>query len=79
MTGLTRNEKREIARKVVRIRNQIKKIDAKLEPYKKGDTPTNNIYRWYGDKGKIGQLLRMKDNLIKRRHELELKLGLWAL
>lgn len=77
MTPMTRDEKLTIAKKIVRMSNRIGKIDEALKPYTKGDTPTNNVYRWYGDGGKIGQLLRMKDDLIGARHELRVTLGIF--
>ena len=76
MSELSVEQKREIARKIVRIRKQIKKIDSALAPYRKNETIHNNIYKFYQDNGKIGQMLRMKDRLILKRHELEVSLGI---
>ena len=76
---MSNEEKREVARKIVRLTKSIKKIDSILAPYRRRDTPTDNIYRWYQDKGKIGQLLRLKDTLVLRKHKLEVKLGLYSL
>ncbi len=77
MPLMTHDEKLTIAKKIVRMSNKIGKIDEVLKPYTKGDTPTNNVYRWYGDGGKIGQLLRLKDDYIQARHDLRVSLGIF--
>ena len=76
---MTIEEKRAIAKEIVKLRKLIEKIDKILAPYRRNDTPYDNIYRWYADNGKIGQLLRRKDDLIGKKHELEVKLGIWSI
>lgn len=76
---ITNEEKRAIAKEIVKIKQLIEKIDKVLAPFRRNDTPYDNIYRWYGDEGKIGQLLRRRDDLLGRKHELEVKLGIWSI
>lgn len=77
MNSLSNEEMREVAKGIIDFTKKIERINEVLKPYTKRDTPTNNIYRWYEDEGKIGQLLKLKDRLILKRHKLRVKLGIF--
>lgn len=71
------DEIKQIQAKIDSITEKIEKIDKFLAPYRRGDTPYDNIYRWYGEDNKIGQLLRARDELVGKRHELRVQLGIY--
>jgi len=77
MSNLSNEEKREVARKIVRMSKQIEKIDKALAPYRRNETIHNNIYKFYQDSGRIGKMLRLKDKLILKRHKFRVQLGLY--
>jgi hypothetical protein len=69
------DDKQQIQKQIERIEEQIEKIDKFLAPYRVGDVVGNNINRWYLDKGKIGQALRLKDRLHLKINNLRVDLG----
>ena len=74
---LSSEERKGIESKIENLSSLVDGIDKTLAPYRIHDTPTNNIYYWYGENTTLGEMLRTRDKLILRRHEMRVQLGIF--